>query len=477
MGGGYRDLNINIEFEGLVCEVQIHVREFFELKAGAHPCYERCRYLGLVGELPETETSHAGVGLVKVSDTKMPMGIRITLVLVRWFVGSFSAGFAAAFPPSLLYYGLILPNERELWFKIILSIACVTVPSIISFLTTRAMLRGLSCAQGFVAVTLGTAFWIIFGYFSGGELTLVLSAFGCTYLLHAAAAVASLRWNSRKKHSRNRVAMLYDLYLGIDGRFFVWKVIAMQSFTIVLQAPAKLPVFGGLVWLSGAPGPPVFAASLKPLFWLFVIALFVNAIYPSILLRSKNMVLQRDACAAVDAVLDLLYFTTFQLATYFSGSLAYNIPVSTYAYMSCFWPLLHIYTVAQALEAAALRRHEEINALAKRRGPRKPTRRLTLDALKETAQLVLKEDARVANSRLPSWAAILYVLGTLGFIGMVFITQCGRDRYPFGNWNGPCRPCVCDSAGLLLSCAVPAEVKAVGLYFLKQQFTDCQSIK
>ena len=365
MGGGYRDLNINIEFEGLVCEVQIHVREFFELKAGAHPCYERCRYLGLVGELPETETSHAGVGLVKVSDTKMPMGIRITLVLMRWFVG----------------------------------------------------------------------------------------------------------------HSRNRVAMLYDLYLGIDGRFFVWKVIAMQSFTIILQAPAKLPVFGGLVWLSGASGPPVFAASLKPLFWLFVIALFVNAIYPSILLRSKNMVLQRDACAAVDAVLDLLYFTTFQLATYFSGSLAYNIPVSTYAYMSCFWPLLHIYTVAQALEAAALRRHEEINALAKRRGPRKPTRRLTLDALKETAQLVLKEDARVANSRLPSWAAILYVLGTLGFIGMVFITQCGRDRYPFGNWNGPCRPCVCDSAGLLLSCAVPAEVKAVGLYFLKQQFTDCQSIK
>ena len=83
MGGGYRDLNINIEFEGLVCEVQIHVREFFELKAGAHPCYERCRYLGLVGELPETETSDAGVDLVKVSDTKMPMGIRITLVLVR----------------------------------------------------------------------------------------------------------------------------------------------------------------------------------------------------------------------------------------------------------------------------------------------------------------------------------------------------------------------------------------------------------
>ena len=152
------------------------------------------------------------------------------------------------------------------------------------------------------------------------------------------------------------------------------------------------------------------------------------------------MVLQRDACAAADAVLDLLYFTTFQLAAYFSGSLAYNIPVSTYAYMSCFWPLLHIYTVAQALEAAALRRHEEINALAKRRGPRKPTRRLTLDALKETAQLVLKEDAGVANSRLPSWAAILYVLGTLGFIGMVFITKCGRDRYPFGNWNGPCHP-------------------------------------
>ena len=38
VGGGYRDLNINIEFEGLVYEVKIRIREFFELKAGAHPC-------------------------------------------------------------------------------------------------------------------------------------------------------------------------------------------------------------------------------------------------------------------------------------------------------------------------------------------------------------------------------------------------------------------------------------------------------
>ena len=127
--------------------------------------------------------------------------------------------------------------------------------------------------------------------------------------------------------------------------------------------------------------------------------------------------------------------------------------------------------MAQALEAAALRRHAEANALVKRRGSRKATRRLSLDALQDAAQLILKEDAKVAKSRLPLWAAVAYAFCTLGFIGMVFFTRCGTDRYPFGNWNDPCRPCTCDSAGLLVLCAVPAELKTGSLHFQKQKIT------
>jgi hypothetical protein len=90
--------------------------------------------------------------------------------------------------------------------------------------------------------------------------------------------------------------------------------------------------------------------------------------------------------------------------------------------------LLHIYTVAQALGAAALRRHAEANALVKRRGSRKATRRLSLDALHDAAQLILKEDAKVAKSRLPLGAAVAYAFCTLGFIGMIFFyTVCHRS--------------------------------------------------
>ena len=473
MGGGYRDLNINIEFEGLVCEIQIHIREFFDLKAGAHPCYERCRYLGLVGELPETESGGDNDGFVRVTDTKMPTGIRVTLIFMRWFVGSFSAGCATAYIPFMHYYEMILPSERELWFRIVLSFALVTVPSIISFLTTRDMLRGLSHRQAVVAVAFGVVFWPCLGFLGGiDEELLVMTGVAFAYLLHVAAAAASLRWGAgRKRKTRSRVAMLYDRYLGIDGQFFVWKVLAMQSFTILLQAPAKLPTLGAAVWLSGASGHGTYNSALKPFFWLFLGALVVNALYPSFLLRCKNMMLQRDACAAFDAVLDLLYFTTFQLSTYFVSAYGQMTPVSAYEYLSSFWPLLHIYTVAQALEAAAIRRHAEASAAAKRRGSRKASRRMSLDGITETAHFIFEADAKVAGSRLPFWAAVAYALSMLGFIGMVLLTQCGTDRYPFGDWNHPCRPCVCDSVGLLVSCAVPAELKIYYLSFIKQKIT------
>ena len=127
--------------------------------------------------------------------------------------------------------------------------------------------------------------------------------------------------------------------------------------------------------------------------------------------------------------------------------------------------------MAQALGAAALRRHAEANALVKRRGSRKATRRLGLDALYDAAQLIFKEDAKVAKSRLPLGAAVAYAFCTLGFFGMIFVTRCATDRYSFGNWNDPCRPCICDSAGLLVSCAIPAELKTGHLYFQKQQIT------
>ena len=49
--GGYRDMNVNVRFRGLVCEVQLHAGPYLALKEGAHHSYELCRSLDLVGEL------------------------------------------------------------------------------------------------------------------------------------------------------------------------------------------------------------------------------------------------------------------------------------------------------------------------------------------------------------------------------------------------------------------------------------------
>ena len=46
---GYRDVNVCVEFQGFLAEVQLLVRPLYELKCEAHPTYEICRSLDLVG--------------------------------------------------------------------------------------------------------------------------------------------------------------------------------------------------------------------------------------------------------------------------------------------------------------------------------------------------------------------------------------------------------------------------------------------
>ena len=50
-------MNMNVEFEGHICELQLQLRAFYELKKDAHSVYNVVRSLGVEGELgaiPET---------------------------------------------------------------------------------------------------------------------------------------------------------------------------------------------------------------------------------------------------------------------------------------------------------------------------------------------------------------------------------------------------------------------------------------
>jgi hypothetical protein len=51
MPGGYRDINMNVRFEGMICEIQVHTAGHYALKGEQHTCYELCRSVGLVGDI------------------------------------------------------------------------------------------------------------------------------------------------------------------------------------------------------------------------------------------------------------------------------------------------------------------------------------------------------------------------------------------------------------------------------------------
>ena len=51
MPGGYRDVNVNVVVEGHVCEVQLHLRPFYRVKADHQEVYEWARALNVTFEM------------------------------------------------------------------------------------------------------------------------------------------------------------------------------------------------------------------------------------------------------------------------------------------------------------------------------------------------------------------------------------------------------------------------------------------
>ena len=180
---------------------------------------------------------------------------------------------------------------------------------------------------------------IIAGAARGSFYFVITTGIVLVYTAHFMFALRSVLWTGIKSRSHSRVAMLYRKFFGIDGVWFVWKVLAMQTFSILLQAPAKLPVIGATAWMTGASPSryDLFQPMLVPLFWTFLTALIVNAMYPAILLRRQSRVLQRDAASAFDAMLDLTYVITAFLSAFFSGALSVSCPTTAYHYFSTFW--------------------------------------------------------------------------------------------------------------------------------------------
>jgi hypothetical protein len=108
----------------------------------------------------------------------------------------------------------------------------------------------------------------------------------------------------------------------------------------------------------------------------------------------------------------------------FAG-LAECVPIDPITYLSCFWPVMHIFTACRAVEAAVIRRIQE-QQLSKR---------------------AKKDPEDVVSARLPWWAALSYLVIALGTFGACLLRT--SMFYPFVD---SCGKCSCRE-GTLMDCS------------------------
>ena len=240
-----------------------------------------------------------------------------------------------------------------------------------------------------------------------------------------------------------------DQFLGMEGLFFVQKVAMSQILTVLLQGTAKLGVMARLASMTGALSPifATFDPLLVPSYWIFLAALVVNAIYPSVLLTSKSKHLQREVAAQCDAALGVTYFIVYCIATWVTNSLSRTFPLTPYEYVATIFPLVHILGVARALE-------ENAKPL--------PMKRPGLERARSTSAM---------ETRLPPRVSVGHVVIALGIVAVIFVRTVIEGLYPFDDWHRACRPCDCDGT-VLVSCDVPKELETVLLYLEGRGITD-----
>ena len=88
-----------------------------------------------------------------------------------------------------------------------------------------------------------------------------------------------------------------------------------------------------------------------PIFFIFLLALVINALYPPILLQCESRLLQRIAPAFIDVALDLVYGLVVYWVLMFSEAYSAALPSGLLEYWTVFFPVMHIWTVCRTLES------------------------------------------------------------------------------------------------------------------------------
>jgi hypothetical protein len=297
-------VNINLVYYGLVVELQVHLAEVLQVADKQHVAYEAARELDLMGvlEKPDPSLSEAA-----------PIEMKVAYNLARFVPALLSLFIAILYLDVFTFKGLRLIVRRAdptTWrgFK---------QPYIVH------RVYGIALAAPYLANV---------------------------YMLARAAGLFGKAAKDARR-GRTRVGLLYEKYFGYEGSHFVWKVFCFQIVEVALQAMGKIPLFMTYTDLRYTDTDGGNAT-----YWfvyVFILALLVNVLYPTFLLRSRLVRYQRDVSFVADTFLDIVYaLTPFVFMLSGIRSQAMLIPHEPVAYVSNLIPLMHAHFVIATLERA-----------------------------------------------------------------------------------------------------------------------------
>ena len=193
---GYRDVNVNLRLDGLVVELQIHLRDILTIADRQHVAYEYAREMDLMGvlEKPEEEEEDAG------GQRRQPLAY----LVARLVPAVLSAAIGWLYVDAFTLKGLIVVVKRA------------------SLLPMRGF-RPPFVVLRVYGLVLAAPYWMN------------------TFLLARAAGCFGEAARLRRKE-KSRVSVLYARNFGYEGTFFVWKIFFAQMFEVALQAYGKIPL-------------------------------------------------------------------------------------------------------------------------------------------------------------------------------------------------------------------------------------------
>ena len=253
------------------------------------------------------------------------------------------------------------------------------------------------------------------GYWSAWRMAMTLPFWTCSAVLlwELRCCCCCLFCSHGSFRTRLRPTQVwYRKYLGVQGSHYALKVAALQFITVLFQGLAKASLFQAI---QDSHGTEALKSSIAV--QSFMGLLFLNILFPAVILAMPHCVSSRVAAAVMDAVLDLGYIITslwlyiIFLSADSLGSVFLN---NFWNYMSLYISVAHVLCVCKSLETA------------------------------DWGGLFVQTAAtwRTGKMKLISLA---YVFTLLGLVG-IMLGGTVLNAY-FGFNSGLCPPCKCSALG------------------------------